>query len=87
VVRQRLRGPLRRNAPPAARGGMAAAKIAEDGVLSTKSEYRNSKQIQRTEIQMTETLSQLRRLAVLDLKFRSFELVSDFELRISDFSS
>ncbi|HSV98967.1 MAG TPA: hypothetical protein VLI39_02260 [Sedimentisphaerales bacterium] len=51
---------------------------------NSKSEIRNPKQIQMTEIQMTETLSPLRN-SVLNFGFWSFVLVSDFELRISDF--
>ena len=53
-------------------------------ITSTKSEIRNPKQIQRHQIQMTETLSPLGR-SVLDSGFWSFVLVSDFEFRISNF--
>jgi len=60
-------------------------------IRSTKFEIRNPKQIQRHQIQRTETLSPLGR-SVLDFGFRSFVLVSDLrsrfggvEFRISNF--
>jgi len=53
---------------------------------NSKSEYRNPKQIQRFQIQMTETLPPFRWF-VSDFGFRAFEFVSDFVLRVSCFGS
>jgi|GEM_PF-2920122 hypothetical protein len=51
---------------------------------STKHKIRNPKQVRRTRIRMTQTLSPVGR-PVLDFGFLSFVLVSNFVFRVSDF--
>jgi len=48
-------------------------------------EYRNPKQIQITEIQKTKTNSKRGLRNVSDIWILHFELVSDFEIPVSDF--
>jgi hypothetical protein len=56
----------------------------EEQKNNPKFEYRNPKQIQRLKIQIAEMLSQSGGLVLNCFEVRSFVLVSDFDIRISD---
>ena len=53
--------------------------------INSKSEYRNSKQIRMTKIQITKTSPMDTRAVVLNFEPSDFDIVSDFGFRDSDF--
>jgi len=55
------------------------------GQINSKSEARSTKQIQNPNLPMFETISLVSNLSFGHLDFENLKIVSDFDIRISDF--
>jgi hypothetical protein len=55
------------------------------GQINSKSEARSTKQIQNPNLPMFETISLVSSLSFGHLDFENLKIVSDFDIRISDF--
>ena len=55
------------------------------GQINSKSEARSTKQIQNPNLPMFETISLVSNLSFGHLDFKNLKIVSDFDIRISDF--